>query len=452
MKLVETLISRSLAASRGPIARGSITSMIIRVAGIGLAFLQSVLMARLLGAEGLGIVSVTIAVVQLAANISVLGLASLAVREIAAMRVDGNSKGIGRFLLGAILVLCLVSAMASAFALLAFEILDETLAIYTSILPFALGAVPVIAFIYLWRGTALGFGDVAGGQIPHDVARPLLLCLWLGPLFLGAASLTHVTFMQGYLAVNVLVALLGGWFVWRNLRQLPKGTSKAEQPRIGEHLRKAMPFLGISLLLLLQSDLATMMLAALAGPEQAGLYQPVGRMAALLLLPNQVVAARFDSRASELWQAGEKERLVHITRSFTRVTTLATLALALPLAAAAWFILHAFGAEFVQMAPAVWIMAAGYVLAASLGPAGRLNVTAGNAAISFRWTAGAIVLNLAAGTLLIPPLGALGAAIAMALALLAHALGQSFSARRNLGFDFSIWDDIARRSAAKRDS
>ena len=55
--------AKSLAfLGRGPVARGSLMSIAIRVAALGLGFLQAVLTARLLGPEGYGTVAVALSI------------------------------------------------------------------------------------------------------------------------------------------------------------------------------------------------------------------------------------------------------------------------------------------------------------------------------------------------------------------------------------------------------
>ena len=117
------------------------------------------------------------------------------------------------------------------------------------------------------------------------------------------------------------------------------------------------------------------------------------------------------------WQnSGSAEKLNgirSITATFTWTTTVITLATALTIAVAGPWIMLVFGPEFQESAPLLWIVGAAHVFSAACGPVGMLLLMErkGGRALSAQIVA--LAANGALGLVLIPRLGALGAAISL---------------------------------------
>ena len=195
---------------------------------------------------------------------------------------------------------------------------------------------------------------------------------------------------------------------------------------------------------ILLGEIATLMLGWLAGPREAGLFQPVARIVPLMVLPAQVVSASFAPRVAELWALGERVRVMRLTHTFTLITSAMTLAVVGLLILAAPLIMRIFGAEFLPSAALLWIVGLAQLLNAAAGPVGQLMTMTGHAGNALRGQLAALAVNLLLGIVLIPSQGAQGAAIAMAGGLAVWNLVLLARARQLLGFDPSLLGALAR--------
>ena len=372
--------------------------------------MQAVLTARLLGAEGYGIVAVAMAVVSIAATVCVFGFGSLSVREIPARLATGDAAGTAAFLRHAFTVVLALSAAAAIGLELAMGATKWIDSAYRRVLEIGALLIVPFALIALFRGMSQGFGRIPLAQVPGEIVRPAVMVLLMGVAVLLGLRFEPLDFMWSYLAAATLVALAGGAWLWRSeLAILPPPA--ASKPR--RHFAAALPFLALGLTGLLEGEINTLMLGWLIGPHETGLFQPIVRLTPVLALPIVAADMRFAPRVSELWHSGQLERLRAVTATFTWTTTLLTLAISFSAALAGPWLMGIFGSEFRPSAPLLWIVAAAQVLNAVSGPGGVLLTMIGRSGSALVGKFAGLAVNLAIGALLIPTRGALGAAIAI---------------------------------------
>ena len=422
--------------ARGPIARASALSLGIRISGLALTFVQAILTARLLGPAGYGTVAAVLSVVQVLAMIGIFGLGSLAVREIPAGQADDRGGRVAGFLRLSLLLTLSISCILAALAGFAVIPAMGSASADGQVLAFAAVLVIPLALLGLFRGWAQGFGRIGNAQIPAEVLRPaIMVAAMLGALGAGLAFSERdyllVTVGSAIIAMLVSLAML-----WRSdLRELPSHQQSAD---LQDTVKAALPFVGLGIAATLQGEINTLLLAALATPEETGLFQPIARIAPLLVLPVQAAGMRYAPRIAELWRKGERERIVAITRTFTWTTTLLTLLLGLAIALAGPWLLLAFGEEFVDAAPLLWIIAAAQLFNAACGPVGMILTMTDHARLALSGNAAGLAVNGLLGWLLIPDWGILGAALGMAAGIVTWNLAMLVAAARTAGIKTSI--------------
>lgn len=407
-------------------------SIAIRMTAMGVGFVQAILTARLLGPEGYGVVAVAMSVAAIAATLATLGLGPLAVREVAQLAARAEWGRLNGFLRFSLVTVLAASALAGAGLALGSGLFGPA---FRPAVALAGLLVPLMALTALFRGTAQGFGRVAAAQAPGELLRPAVMLALLGLAALAGGGLGTT----GYIALATGAALAGvlaGGIALRRVARLALAASPSGGARGWS--RAGLPFLGITLAVIVQGEVNTLMLGRLAGPGEAGLFQPVARLAPLMALGVQAVGMRYAPRVSELWAQGDTASLRRITRLVTVTTTLAAVAAcALILLAAPW-LLAAFGRAFTVNAPALWWLAAAQVFNTACGPVGLLLTMTGHPARALRGHLAALAANAALGLWLIPGLGAYGAAQAMAGGIVVWSIVLLVSVRRIVGFDPSL--------------
>ena len=219
---------KTIAALRkGPIARGALSSIAIRVATLALGFSQAILTARLLGPGGYGVVAVALSVATIATTLTMLGLAPLAVREVPQLvvRADWSKlRGFLRFSTLTVFAFSSLVAMGTATFALATELFDPA---FRSEIILATLLVPLLAMLMVLRGLCQGFGRVVAAQAPGELLRPIILVTSLGLLLLTATVVTTTS----YIAITIAAALAGTITAAISLRRIVAKSVPASQPR-----------------------------------------------------------------------------------------------------------------------------------------------------------------------------------------------------------------------------
>ncbi|MDJ1007998.1 MAG: oligosaccharide flippase family protein [Paracoccaceae bacterium] len=428
----------------GPIAKASLASLAVRVAGILLVAVQAILTARLLGPEGYGVVAFVVAVSHIMATVALFGSEPLSVREVARLQVEGDEARLRGFVRRMRVLLVSTSAIGVIAAVFVLPRLAPDTGVFSEFVLFAAVLFPALAFLIQTQGLLNGLGRVMASTAPFQLIRPSILVGVLVVAWLLNADLSIGDYLAAAVA-GTLAALI--WSVYVLARALPRRRQAAKPPE--GSLRRAAPYFAVSLLVLLHSEVSTLMLAWLASAEETGLFQPIARLAPLLMIGVQAATVRYAPRVSELWTRGELDRLASITRTFTWTTTTFTFLAGLVLILLAEEVLGLFGQAFRANASALWWVIGAQVLSAALGPVGVLLTMTDRATAAVWPQAIGLVVNLGAGVLLIPAYGAYGAAVALSLGLVTCNLGLMIAARTGLGFDPSLIASLRRARTDK---
>lgn len=427
---VPAWLRRNTAAlASGPIAQAATASMALRLLGLVFAFAQGVLAARLLGAEQLGRAMFALSLAQVAGFVATLGLAGLAVRLLPAAQARGQGGLVQAYLNFSVVAVAGSGLLLAGLVWLAAPHTRDPADVALA----ALAVVP-LALLALLRGLAQGLGRIIAAQLPSDVLRPLLLCLALLAWMAWGQAAGAGTFILLSAGLAAVAALGAGWAC---LRAAPREVP-SDMPNKAGWLGQAIPFLGLGLLGLLQGELATLLLGWLAGPVEAGLFQPVARLLPILVLPAQAAAMGFSPAIAALWEQAQTARIANLTRKFTGFTAALTALIALAMVAGGPWIMALFGPDFTAAAPLLAIVATAQLFNALCGPLGPLLAMTGRTGTMLAGMAFGLAVNLGTGLWLIPAMGAQGAAIAMAAGVVAWNLPLALAVRRHTGIDPTI--------------
>lgn len=427
--------SLGVLASR-PVARGAIVSLVVRIVALGLGFLQAVLTARLLGPEAFGTVAFALSVATILGTLAMLGFGPLAVREVARLSVREDWGTLRAFLRYSGLAVCVGAlACAGVVALLATST-DLFDARFRREVALAALVVPPSALLLYFRGVHQGLGKVLSAQIPGDVLRSLLLVVSLMLLLMVGSEISTIGYLWVTVGVGLVAATVAAVSFWVTLSRGVPAT-----PVVVSHRPwawAAAPFLAMTALGVLGGEMNTLLLGWLSGPRETGLFQPVARIAPVMLIGLQAVSVPFAPRVAALWEQSETERLRKITWMVSVTTTAVTIVTCAALVGLAPLIFLAFGKVFLVTTGAVLVVAAAQILNAACGPVGMLLSMTGHQWISAACQFGGLVVNTVLGFWLIPQSGAHGAAIAYAGGIAGWNLLMLGAVRRVLGFDASV--------------
>lgn len=451
---VATVIPKLLTVLRGfSLLRTAAGTLGLKIAATGLAFLNGILLARLLGPAEFGVYAIALSAVNFAATLAVLGLPMFATREAAALaehRHWGRLKGLLRAAHRSTL-LAVLAILGISVALLAGDIVKPTVSWLG--IAIAMALVPLTALNQLRAAILRGLHWVILADIPDLLLRPLVMLLLLA----GAARYTFVTSSQisavdalgMQLGAIVLALLVGTWWLTTR-RPAPLKTATPEPPPKA-WLLTALPFLGIMVIATLEGQVSLYLVGYLGGAQQAGLFQAANQFACLIAIGLVAVNMPLQPKVAAAWARGDKQQAQRLVAEAARMGTGIALVGMLLILIFAEALLMLYGAQYVEAAHALRILAVGQMAKAVAGSGGVVLLMAGHQRAVLQGTILALLLNVAVGYLVIPRFGVAGGALAATLGMICWTVSHAVYAWKKIGINPSIFvrmpDDTAYNSA-----
>jgi O-antigen/teichoic acid export membrane protein len=427
------------------VVRSAAGSFGLKVSGVALAFLTSVMLARILGSEGYGLYAWVMAWAGLLTVPALLGLDRLMVREAAARGAVGEwgeVRGILRWSFRVVAGFSILLAAAAA-SVVWFVWSPEDPEVRT-VFVLVLASLPFVVLTFLGQAAMRGLRHVVAGQVADTLVRPGLFVLLVGGgfLFLGR-SLDPADAALLYLVASAL----GLGTAWVMLRRRIPATVKEARPRYrpGFWLGAAMPMLLVAGLAVINSRTDTIMLGAIRGTEPAGVYFVATRAAELIAFLLFAFNMPLAPAVAALHASGDREGLQRLVTKTARFVVLGALPVAVGMVVFGRTILGWFGPAFPEGHTALAILCVGQVVNAAAGSVGLiLNMTGfqKDAAIGVGISA---VLNIVLNSVLIPLMGINGAAIATTVSLVVWNVILGVMVHRRLGVHTTALGVLGRR-------
>lgn len=406
---------------RAHLIKGAAGSFILQVGFAGFAFLNAIILARVLGPKGYGAFANAMAWVSLLTIPATFGFGILLVRDTAIYRSQGQwslLKGLLRFSNNFVLILSVfLSLSAAVVANYLFAAPDQAMMRHT--IWIALGMLPVLALYNLREATTRGLEYVIRARLPGMLVRPGLLlagviCLY----YFWPNHLEPSTAMAVNVAAGVTALGLGIFFLRKLLPPEVKTATPEYTPR--PWLKAAFPMLvyGGAQIVLGQTDIV--MLGAMRGAHDVGLYAVANRLAFLLIYVMMASNMILMPVMARLYANREIKRLQKILTQVVRLSFFLVLPFGIGLIFFGQKILNIFGPEFINAQPALIVLAIGRIidLFVGVGTGILLLTVAGQekaVAIIFLFVT---LINLLLNLMLIPSYGTTGAAMASMTSLL----------------------------------
>lgn len=396
-------------------ARGASGAFLGKVLGMGLGFLLQIVMARALGVDQFGFYMYALAWVSIAMMLALLGYDTAIMRFIARYQAAGEwgkLRGVlrhaVRWVLGAGV---LIAVLASLLTWLLGARLEPGLA---PVLFAATPLIPLFALSSLRQSALRGYRQVFRAELPDSVFRPLLLMTLVGMWWMTQGGMTATQAMLAQIAAALAAFILGGWWLHR---ATPAGVRAAVPEYDSEWAKVALPMLMISGLHLVLKQTDVVMIGAMAGAREAGIYAAMVRLADLAVFGLTAANAITAPMISELYSNGRKVELQRLLTLSSRAVLAFTLVVSVALVIGGKWVAGLFGPEFPAGVGALWILLAAQTVNSATGPVGYLMTMTGhqNQALIIQSMAAAI--NFGLNLLLIPVLGMAGAAMATATAI-----------------------------------
>ncbi|MBU1707882.1 flippase [bacterium] len=396
-------------------ARGSTGTFGLKVSTAGLAFLISLILARLLGATGYGAYAYALSWVRLLVIPAILGLDKLLVREIASYQTQslwGRMRGLLRRSNQGVLIASI--ALGIVAAVVGWALRERLGSQMVTTLWITLIIIPLYAFIRVKQAVLQGLQKIVRGQLPEMLIQPLLLLILIGVAYLLFKQNLNPQLAAGMHAVTAAIAL--GISVILLTKALPKDVKRATpEYQTRTWLRSAWPLLFASGMYIINVRVGAIMLGSMKGAEAAGIYTIADQGAILIIYILTAVNAPLAPTIAELYAIRDMERLQRVVTKSARVIFLLSLPIALTLIIFGHWFLLLFGSEFVRGEPALILLCIAQFATAAAGPVTLLLTMTGYEREAARGVTISALLNILLNLLLTPTWGIEGTAVAFAI-------------------------------------
>ncbi|EQD29815.1 polysaccharide biosynthesis protein [mine drainage metagenome] len=398
----------------------------------------SVMLARLMGPRNYGVYAAGIAVITLIGVPASLGLPTLLVREVSAYHVKQQWALLKGLLLRSNQSIIAVTLVLGVALLLMQPWFLRHEGIGLRFLWVAFCLLPLTLFGAMRMATLRGLHHIVLGQLPEALVAPavLLLGIALWAVFEHKAPSPLIAISMRLAGVIVAFAI-GAYLLWKRLPQPVRATKVQYNTR--QWAIAAFPLMWVGAVSIASTQIDVVMLAALKGAADAGIYQVAARGAELVGFVYAISTMALQPTMANLYASNDLVRLRRVVKHASRIMFAASLVAASVFVLAGSTILSSvFGRAFNTGSTPLTILSLGWVLIAALGPArDALLMCGGEKTAAILMTIGT-VLNVVLNVVLIPRLGTSGAAIATATSMVVSNYGYSVAVKRRLGYRVAV--------------
>lgn len=415
--------------------RKEILSFGLRIVYAGLAFLTTVLLARLLGPAPLGKYFEIVAWVLLVGAVVQSGWSIFLVREVAALRETGRIPELAGLIWLCTLIVGAIS-IAAALSMVLIAYVTGTDAATMRIVLIAAVIIPLLATSTVRQAVARGMGWPLLGQICESLVRPGiqmtgLLCVALGLVF--AAGLDPTGAISILLLATIAAAVLA-FAIERRATADIRRTGPRKVPRASEWLGSFTHNALIGWSSAVNLQIGTLVLANMATDPLVADFRIAQQLALLMSIGFTAVGTLHAAELSRSYSRGDLRSL----QALVRRASLFSLAAALPLAMG-YIVLGrpgialVFGPEFAGAYAPLLILIVGQLVNAAFGLGTIIAVATRSEAFALRAHVVSAVCNVAVSILLVPLLGTVGAALGSTFSLIVWNLLLYLYLKRNFG-------------------
>jgi O-antigen/teichoic acid export membrane protein len=381
----------------------------------GAGYLFKIYLARVLGAEALGIYALGMTVGGVLGVIAALGLPQAAARYVAVYSGTGRYADLRGFLWRSSAILAVANTIVAAVMLLMRRWVADRFYHTPSLSKYMVffAALMVLGSFTSFFGQALaGFKDVARRTvISNFIGSPLNIFFAVVLLMLGMG-------LSGYLLAQVASALITlALMALATWKLVPTGyrSMAGELPTLqAEVIRFSASLFTVQALEYIFSQLDKILLGHYLDARSVGIYVVAGSITAFLPILLQSVNQIFSPTIADLHARGEFDLLRRLYQTLTKWIVGFTIPLAIVVCVFAAPLMQIFGSEFRTGWPVLVIGTFGQLINCGVGSVGLLLIMSGNqdrlVRVQVKVAIGNVLLNLA----LIPIWGIIGASVVSA--------------------------------------
>jgi O-antigen/teichoic acid export membrane protein len=410
---------------------------LVRIASALLALVAQVLLARWMGRFEFGVYIYAWTWVLMIGPLTDVGLSSAARRFIPEYVELKDFDRLRGFLSGSRWVALGVASAIALIGVVVVTLISPWLKPY-AVIPLYLTciALPICGVGQAQSGVAQSYDWPNLAFAPFYIIRQFAIVVLIAAAYLIGAPIDAVTVMIVGVAITWAVTVGQTLVLNRRLKnKVPDGPRRYE---VKEWFATSLPIFMAEGFYLLLTYVDIIALEHLGSPEQVAVYYAAARLLAVVAFVYFSISSATTHKFTEYHVSGDKARLASFFAESIRWTFWPSLAVCAMILAFGRPLLALFGASFESGYPVMFILAAGLMARAAVGPAERLLNMLGQRKQCAMVYAAAFAINLGLCVILIPRIGIEGAATATSVAIIAESIMFYIVAKRRLGFHVFI--------------
>ena len=410
----------------------------MKIAGMGLSFVSSILLARYFGVSVFGEYSYLMAWVNIMIIVALFGQENALLRGVA--RYCAENKNISPY--NYVRTSDHVSvAMIGVMAVIAFIVasyiegdVDESIGLYLILLT------AFLSFTRVRQAVLRGLHRPVLAYIPDSLVYPLVIILIMVILhFLD----TNRWGLEELFAIVCISSFLSMMVADRMFKKTPNiYLPKENVLKKNEWLKECSPFLFLTVLTVMAQQINAIMIGSLTNVESVGVYVVSERLASLLGLLMFVVNVVLAPRISLKFSMGNIGDVVTEIKSIVRPLFALSVLMFLGLIFLGEFVLSFYGVDFISGYNALLILGVAHIINIGFGPVGYLLTMTGGEKKAIKALLLSFVVNVCLNYLLIDDYGIEGVAVSYAISMLIWNVAMTVDVYKEFKVNVSAWGTI----------
>lgn len=405
-----------------------------KILAVVCAYGVNLLLARLLGSEGVGLFALAFSVVVSLAFAGRFGLDYVLLRHAALYCARSDMPSLAAWFWRAVLLASVVTGLIWLVASLESGVISIRFFskpdLDTPLLIMLLALLPQM-LIFLQAETLKGCGRIAASQLLQGDGGGVLV---YGPALCMALPAAYFWGLEGACWGFACASWFACLYGMRSLKVLFCGVTPGTPPAYGLLARLALPLFFASLLSLIVARGATFMVGMWDSASTVGILVIVQRLSLLGANVQTACSTVLAPRVTALYAEGNVHALAAYVRRMTRVMWLIELAVLGAGMLFAPLILGLLGPDFMHGVTALRVLALGELIGLAFGPVSIMLIATGHSSQHCISVGIAATVHIVCGVTLIPLYGLMGAVVAIVAGGIAQNLTQALFIRRHLKF------------------
>ena len=381
------------ASDAGRARHTALFAFAIRLVSAALAYASQIILARTIGIAEFGLYVYAWSFVLIIGHLAGLGLALAATRIVPQLQEAADAERLRGFLLACRVIAVVSASLVAAALILAILLVIPQLSGPTlAPLVLILFALPLFTLTEIQDGLARCFDAPALGLLPPYVVRPFLMLLTMCSAVAVGFPATAVTASICIVLITWLTGI--GQAIWLSRRLQSKIAAGPRRYELSSWLAISLPLLASEGARIILQNSDVVILGLVASGAEIGAYFAVSKTMVLGAFVAFAINAAVSHRYAEYFAAKDMTKLKAFVAQSTRWMFWATLASVVLMILVGKPFLALFGSDFLAFYPLMFVLGAGLLIRAAIGPAERLLSALGDQASCARIYGVTLVVGL----------------------------------------------------------